>query len=156
MIERQALAARIALANCWADAALGALELIDGAESILAIDEAVAGGLALLDEVLVAGDPASQVMAHAAKAQLYGGMEARMLNTVPSSTDVSPEANALRTSRRAIVEALITPWREAMRAGDQAVIDVVKAHPAIAADPVVRSALRGSRTRLVQRGIATR
>jgi hypothetical protein len=146
---QQALTARMALAGCVADAKLSDLKLIDGQESVIEVETTAAPSVALLDDVILAGDPATKVLGHYAKAQLYAGMSTRMLNAVPPATDASPAAIALRDSRRALVESMLAPWREKTRAAYQAVVDLAKVNQvAVAKNQVVQSAVRDSRARL--------
>jgi len=151
----QALSARISLASCIADARFSALVLIDGQDSITAMDEAAAPSLAMLDEVAAASDPVTQVMATHAKAQLLQTMMNRMTQTVSSSADARPEAQALRETRRAIMQELLVPWRERTLALHSAIDELARTHPTLVRNPVALAAINDSRERL-SRAIAAR
>lgn len=151
----QALSARISLASCIADARFSELPLIDGQESITAMDEAAAPSLAMLDEVAAATDPVTQVMATHAKAQLLQTMMNRMTQTVSVSADARPEAQALRETRRAIMQELLTPWRERTLAIHAAIDELGRTHPTLVRNPVALAAIRDSRERLA-RPVASR
>jgi hypothetical protein len=151
----QQLSARIALAGCIADARIEPLSLIDGQESVLAIQEAVQPAFAMLDEVVDAGDASIKVMALRAKADLYGQMSMKMMNTVPGATNTTPEAASLRETRRQIVDGMVAPWRERMRESHQAIVDLGKKHPELARNPVVQTAIRESERQLAQLAQAT-
>lgn len=144
----QAMSARIALAGCIADARVAELSLIDGQESMLAIDAVVAPPLALLDSVIEAGDPSTKIMALRAKADLYTQLAAKMMNTVPAPANTSPEAATLRELRRQIVDAMVMPWREQVRAAHQTIVDLGRAHPELIRNPVVQGAIQNSEREL--------
>jgi len=142
----QALSARISLAGCMADAKFSELTLIDGQDSVTALDEAAAPSIAMLDEVVVAAaaDPVTQVMATHAKAALYRGMSNRMVQTV-TATDASADAQALKETRRQIVQGLLGPWRDKTNEIYVAVDEIAKANPTIIRNPVALAAIKDSR-----------
>ncbi len=140
-----ALPARISLANCLADARVGKLQLIDGAASVLDIDAALAPSLDLLDQVVRTAEPATRIMAHDAKARLLAGATNRVLATVPPLTATTPEAVALRDSRRQLVDAMVTPWRERAMAEHLAIVELAKAQPALATDRTAGRFVKDSR-----------
>jgi hypothetical protein len=146
----QALSARIALAGCIADARLAPLSLIDGQESVLAIEGAVVPAFHLLDGVVDAGDPSMKVIALRAKADLFAQMCTRMMNTVPPPADTSAEAAALRETRRQIVDGMTQDWRAHAREAHQAVVDLGKRHPELQRNPVVQAAIRDSARQLAE------
>ena len=151
-----ALSARISLASCLADAKFSELQLIDGQDSITQMDEAAVPSFEMLDEVVAAAtDPVTKVMATHAKAQLLQGMINRMTQTVASTADATPEAQALRETRRAIMMELLAPWREKTREFYAAVDEIAKANPTIVKNAVAVAAIRDSREQL-QRPVATR
>lgn len=152
----QALSARISLASCIADAKFSELQLIDGQDSITMMDEAALPSFAMLDEVVAAAtDPVTKVMATHAKAQLLQGMINRMTQTVTSAAAATPEAQALRETRRAIMQELLTPWRNRTRELYAAVDEIAKANPTIVKNPVAVAAIRDSREQL-QRAVAVK
>lgn len=146
----QQLSARIALAGCVADARIAPLSLIDGQESVLAIEEAVLPAFALLDGVIGAGDASVKIMALRAKADLYSAMAVKMMATVPAPVNTSPEAAALRETRRSIVEGMVVPWRERSRESHQAIVELGRKHPELAKNPVVQTSIRDSEQALAQ------
>lgn len=150
----QQLSARIALASCIADARMEPLSLIDGQESVLAIEDAVKPGFAMLDGVVDAGDASVKIMALRAKADLYSVMCMRMMNTVPGSANTTPEAASLRETRRQIVDGMVVPWHERTRETHQAIVDLGKKHPELVRNPVVQTAIRDSERQLAQIALA--
>lgn len=144
-----AYAARISLASCMAEGALAPLKLCDCGESIAAIDKAVAPAIAILDDVIGNADPATQVIAEHTEGQLYVGFATRMLTTLPRPAPGASEAEvALCDMRKQTLEAQLGPWREAAMTSFQHVVDVAKAHPELARNPVVATAVRDSQQRL--------
>lgn len=152
----QALPARIALAGCLVEVGIEPLDLIDASASVLEVSEAIAPAIALLDEVIASGDPAIQVMALHRKALLYAGMTGRMLTTIPPPSSPTREAVALQDSRRRLLEAMLSPWRDEMVRAYQAIVELAIRTPALAANPVARTAIRDSRQRLEQHDRAVR
>jgi hypothetical protein len=151
----QQLSARIALATCLADARGSALQLIDGPESVLALEQAAEQAFAILDNVVDAGDPAAKIMALRAKADLYAAMSARMASTVPPAASATAEAAALRDTRRHIVEGMTLPWRDRGRELHEAIIELGRKNPQLARNPVAQAAIRDSE-RQVAVPVATR
>jgi hypothetical protein len=144
----QQLPARIALASCMADAAMQPLKLIDGQESVVAIEEAVKPAFALLDNVIDVGDAAVKIVALRTRADLYGQMGAKLMMTVPPLMTNTPEAAALRDTRKQIVEGLIEPWKEMSRSNHQAIVDLGRHHPELVKNPVAQTAIRDSERQL--------
>lgn len=144
----QQLPARIALASCIADASMQPLKLIDGQESVLAIETAVAPALALLDNVIDVGDAAVKIVALRTRADLYGQMGAKMMTTVPPLMTNTPEAAALRDTRKQILEGMVEPWKELSRSNHQAIVDLGRHHPELVKNPVVQTAIRDSERQL--------
>jgi hypothetical protein len=151
----QVLSARISLASCIADAKFSEMQLIDGQDSITAMDEVALPSFAMLDEVVAAAtDPVTKVMATHAKAQLLHVMINRMTQTVTSSVAATPDAQALRETRRQIMQELLTPWRDRTREVYLQVDEIAKANPTIVKNPVAVAAIRDSREQL-QRSVAS-
>jgi hypothetical protein len=149
-----ALAGRISLANCLAiDAGAKLPKLCDCAESIAAVDAAIEPSVALLDEVVAAGEAPTQILAEHAKADLYSAMRSRLASTVPPS-DGSDAGNALRDSRRAVLDAQLAPWDAAIKTSAEHVVELVKANPKLATNPALETAIESSRRRLA-RAVAT-
>jgi len=151
----QQLSARIALATCLSDARASALPLIDGQESVLALEQASEQAFAILDNVADVGDPAVKIMALRAKADLYTAMASRMAATVPPAASATPEAAALRDTRRQIVEGMVQPWRDRGRELHEAIVELGRKHPQLARNPVAQTAIRDSE-RVLAVPVATR
>lgn len=144
----QRMSARIALAGCLADVAIAPLSLIDGQESVVALDEAVGPAMALLDGVAQSKDAAMQIMALRAKADLFGTMIARMQRTVPRPKRSTFENDSLYDTRKKIVDGLVTPWRDRAREAHQAIVEIAEAHPELVRNPVATASIRESRRQL--------
>jgi hypothetical protein len=113
------------------------------------VDAAVAPALRVLDDAIGAADPALEVIGEHAEGELYTGLVTRLLATLPR---VGPDATgaeiALRDARKQTLEAQLGPWREAAMASFQHVVDTAKAHPELANNPAVATAVRDSQQRL--------
>lgn len=144
-----ALSARISLASCMADHAIAPLALCDCGASIGEVDAAAAPALRVLDDVIAVGDPATQVIAEHTEGELYAGFATRLLGTLPRVAPGAGESEvALRDMRKQTLEAQLGPWREAAMTSFQHVVDLAKAHPELASNPVVTTAVRDSQRRL--------
>lgn len=144
-----ALSARISLASCMAEHAIAPLALCDCADSVVAIDAAVKPALALLDDVIGNGDPATQVLAEHAEGRLYVGFTARLMATLPAIAPGAAESEvALRDIRKQTLEAQLAPWREAAMAAFEHVVELARAHPELTRAPAVATAVRDSQQRL--------
>jgi hypothetical protein len=151
-----ALTARIALAGCLSDQAIAALSLCDCGESIAAVDTAVAPAIAILDDVIGNADPATQVLAEHAEGALYVSFSQKLLATLPKvGPDASEAETSLREMRRQTLDAQLAPWREAAMTSFQHVVEAVKAHGELSANPAVASAARDSEQQLAAT-VATR
>lgn len=151
-----ALSARISLAVCMADRAVASLALCDCGESLLAVDTAAEPALALLDEVIDAGDPASQAIAEHAEGELHAGFTVRLLATLPAlRPDASPAEATLREMRRQTLDAQLAPWRDAATRSFQRVVELARAHPELAEHTAVRAAVRDSQERLTRQPAAS-
>jgi hypothetical protein len=151
-----ALPARVSLASCIAEHAIAPLELCDCGASIAAIDAAAAPAIALLDDVVTNGDPASQAIAEHTEGQLYAGFVIRMMATLPALGPTATEAEiALRDMRKQTLELQLAPWREAAMTSFQHVVEIARAHPELTKNPVVATAVRDSERRLAAE-VATR
>jgi len=154
----RALGARVSLASCLADAAMSGLQLIDGEESVLALEEALAPSRGLLDEVLALApvrDAETRLVAQRAIATLYAGAASRMLQTVPPPVDGSDASQALRDIRLANVETMITPWRDVELKAHAEIVKLAAEHPRLARDRAYVKTIAASRARVGQ-PIATR
>lgn len=144
----QQLTGRIALATCLADARQSSLELIDGQESVLALEAASEQAFAMLDNVVDVGDASVKIIALRAKADLYSALVTKMLMTVPPRADASAESQALQDTRRQIVEGMVQPWRDRGRELHQTIVELGRTHPELAKNPVAQTAIRDSERQL--------
>jgi hypothetical protein len=142
-----ALAARIRVAGCIADQATAKLDLCDCGASILELATAIEPAVALLDEVIAAGDPTARILAAHAKGELYTSLRVRMLATIPTG-DATTEGAALRDSRKAMLEPQLAPWADEANTAFARVVELAKANPKLLANPVVRTAVDTSKQRL--------
>jgi len=144
-----ALAARISLASCLADAKLLALTgLCDCEDSMLAIDEAMKPSFTLLDEVVAAtADDTQKIIATRAKAEMYTTMTTKMQATLPPPTG-GESAVALHNARKGLLDGLLGRWRDDAAASYERIVAIVKANPKLEKNPVVASALRVAKDRL--------
>ena len=142
-----ALSARISLANCLADVKAAPLKLCDCEDSMLALDDAMKHSFELLDEVAVAGDEVTKIIAVRAKAELYQTMTTRMLATLPPPGG-DESSIALHNARKAILDGLLGRWRNAAASSYERIVAIVKANPKLEKNQVVASALRTAKDRL--------
>jgi len=144
-----ALSARVSLASCMADRAIAPLALCDCGESVLAVDAAVAPAIALLDNAIEVGDPATQVIAEHAEGKLYLGFVARLRATLPGpAAGADDAAGRLHDLRKQTLEVQLAPWHEAAMAAFQHVVDTAKAHPELASHAAAAAAIRDSQQQL--------
>jgi len=148
--KTQALSARISLASCLADQNSKSLVLCDCEQSVIDVNEAIDPSLALLDEVVLYGDPATRILARYAQGEILSGFAQRMLATVPAPLNASEEAIALRDTRLDILLPLIQPWQERARAAYADVDKIARANPQLAKNPAVLAAVRSTRAKLSQ------
>jgi hypothetical protein len=142
-----ALSARLSLAGCLADQRLAPLELLDCQDSVLAVEQATAPSFELLDGVIAAGDLSMKLLGEHAKGELYTSLAIRMQGTVPSGSS-DPASLALRDSRKAILDSFLAPWRDQANTAFEHVVAIAKAHPELAKNPVVKTAVSASQQRL--------
>ena len=140
----EALPARVALAGCVAEAAFDGLSLLDCQDSVIAVDDAAAPSFALLASVIAAGDPAHQLAAEHARAELYLAMIARMAATVPAPAEPTDAARALHATRTELLDALLAPWRDHAAHAYERVVAIAKANPRLARDAAAQAAVRAS------------
>lgn len=138
----QAMSARIALANCMADARLAPLKLLDTQESMLEVEAAIAPSFELLDDVIARAGAQNQLLAHHAKMRIVQQCATRMLAAVPPAAQPTVEAAQLRDSRRVLVEAMIAPWRAQIADEARAANEIAASNPKLAKIASVALALR--------------
>jgi hypothetical protein len=107
--------ASISTANCMAELAMNKVVATNTDESIAALDAAVRPSIAMLDAIIVDGDPGYRIMAEYAKADLYQALAVRMRNTIPRSpTGLTGEAFEAAVDgwqrSHADLEHKIEPW----------------------------------------------
>jgi hypothetical protein len=103
--------------------------------------------VALLDEVIAAGDPAMQLLAEHAKGELFTSLRVRMLATIPTG-DATLAGQQLRDSRQAMLEAQLAPWAEVANTAFTHVVELGRANPKLLANPVVRTAVDSGKQRI--------
>jgi hypothetical protein len=110
-IPTPALAARIALATCGAQARFGALKLTPDDAGVKAISDAAKPSFDLLDEVIKANDPTLSPIASKARSDLFVSMAVRMRNSIPPIT-MQTVGTALteHDQAHAALEPKIKPW----------------------------------------------
>ena len=141
-----ALAARISLASCLPAARLAGETLLDTQDSILVVEAANAPSFALLEDVIAAGDPVQRLLAEHTRGELYMAMIVRMKQTVPPPGDEA--STALHVSRTAVLDTMVSPWQERATAAYERVVELAKANPQLARNPVVERAVRSAKQRL--------
>jgi hypothetical protein len=143
-----ALSARISLATCLATEHVKALALCDCEQSIHELDAASAQSLALLDEAVAVGEPATKILALQAEADLLASFATRILGTVPPPVDGSEAALALHDTRATLIQPLVLPWQQKARELYQQLDTIARANPRLAKNAAVLAAVRASRTKL--------
>lgn len=143
----RAFGARVTLASCLADEAMRGLDLIDGEESVIAIDEALGPSCVLLEQVIDRGAPEQQLQAQRTLAGLYAGAASRLLQTVPRAADTTETAQALHNIRVANIETMIAPWREAEADAHAAIVKLAADNPRLARDRAYATTIATSRAR---------
>jgi hypothetical protein len=151
--KAQAFSARISLASCLVDQAAKPLVLCDCEQSIIDINAAIDPSMALLDEVVLLGDPVTKILARHTQGELLTSFAQRVLATIPpaiDSTDVG-----LRETRLAMVQPLIQPWLARAQAAFTELDKIARTNPQLAKNPAVLAAVRSSRAKLAQSASAT-
>jgi hypothetical protein len=149
-----ALSARIALATCLVDESSKPLVLCDCEQSVVELGAALAPGLAMLDEVFTAGDPAMQILARQAQGELLVRFATRMLATVPPPVNRTSEALALRETRLQMLRPLVSPWLVRAQSLFTDLERIARAHPQLEKNAAVVAAVRSARTQLTQSSTA--
>ncbi len=110
-IPTPALAARIALATCGAQARFATLKLTPDDAGVKALTDAAKPSFDLLDEVIKANDSALSPIATKAKTDLYVSMAVRLRNSIPPITmqTVGPALQE-HDQAHAALEPKIKPW----------------------------------------------
>ena len=153
--KNQALSARISLAACLVDEKSRPLVLCDCEQSVNEINAILDPSLALLDDVVAAGEPAMQVLARYTQGGLLAGFAQRMLSTVPPPVDTSEASLALRDTRVTMLAPLIQPWLMRAQGAFTQVDKLARENPTLGKNPAVVAAVRTSRDKLSQ-GVANR
>lgn len=136
--DRPLYAAAVSVATCVADNRLALLgELPDDLRSAVAIAEAAAPSLQLLDEVSKIADPEHRLRAHHARGNLWLAMAARMRKAV------APAPKPGTTQRRADVERVIAPWLE-QAASDFAEVREIAQSGQLTTTPAITRVVRDS------------
>lgn len=113
-IATPALAARIALATCGANARFAALKLTPDDAGLKALSDAAKPSFDLLDEVIKANDATLSPIAQKARVDLLVSMVVRMRNSIPPITMQTVGAPlAEHDQAHAALEPKIKPWLDA-------------------------------------------
>jgi hypothetical protein len=140
------LAAYTSVASCMATARLRELSVSPTQASVDAMNAAIATSIALYDAVIQNGDVKDQLFAEYAKADLYSGVNTRLLASVSA-----PDNPASVNQAMALGEA----WRVNARDGYHAVAQLGVGTGLATTDPMVAYEVRDSQ-RSQSSGIATR
>jgi hypothetical protein len=146
----QALSARITLAGCLVDQRTKPLVLCDCEQSVQDLASAASQSLALLDDVIAIGDPATKILALQARGDLLQGFATRILATVPAPTDGSEAAMNLHDTRLSLITPLVQPWQQQAHDAYTEVDRLARANPPLAKNVAVVAAVRSARARLAQ------
>jgi hypothetical protein len=146
--QNQALSARTSLARCLVEARMRPIVLCDCEQSVRDLDAASAQSLALLDEVIQVGDPATRILALQVQGDLLAGFTTRILGSVPQPIDPTQAAIALHDARLSLIQPLVVPWQERARSAYQQLETIARANPALANHAAVVVAVRSSRAKL--------
>jgi hypothetical protein len=141
-VTRVALSAKVSLAVCEARERMRAIALTDYEQSTREMIEAVTPSLELLQDVRANPDVAWQVIALHASASLRMGMAVRVLGGVPAlSRNETPELVAVDDLRSEILRERIRHWFDRAHADYLEIDRLVSAHPDLADNPLVATAL---------------
>lgn len=146
--QNQALSARISLASCLVEERVKPLVLCDCEQSVRDLESASVQSLALLDEVIQVGDPATKVLALQVQGDVLAGFATRMLNTVPQPVDANEASIALRDTRLSLIQPHVIPWQQRARAAYQQLETIARGNPQLAKNTAVVAAVRSSRAKL--------
>jgi hypothetical protein len=126
---RQRYSAEMSLASCAASARMDAATLPGGDKSIDALGAAIEPSLTILDDVSLSRDPAYQILAADARADLYVAAITRA-----------------RAAERDVDECSLAPWQAAADRAYDTASNLARIHPGIViGDPVVASAVQHGR-----------
>jgi hypothetical protein len=142
-IDKPAFEAHLSFAQCAGAARLAALtNVADSEEGMKAVQAAIDPSMAMLDEVIKAGDPQYTVIGEALKAQLWVAAAVRMRNSIPPVTPTTVgEPLADHDKRHAALEPKIKPWLDQAAAGFERVKTAAASKPELASNPVVKAAV---------------
>lgn len=153
--KNAALSAQISLATCLVDQRSKSLVLCDCEQSVLDVNAVLEPSLLMLDQVYVAGDPATKILARHAQGEMLSSFAARMLATVPPPATNTEAATALRDTRLAMVQPLVQPWQARAQAVFSDLDKIARANPQLAKNAAVVAAVRSGRAKLSS-GVAKR
>jgi hypothetical protein len=141
----------VSLAICIAHEQSRAIPVCDCEESVHQLDDAIAPGLALLDELASGDDVAWHVVAIHTEGELYAELASRVLAAVPAVPPGSEdEAVSLHDLRVQLVQPVIQPWLELAHDRFGEVERIASQHPELAKNPTADAAVRDSRRRLAR------
>jgi hypothetical protein len=104
--------AAISTANCMVMARTRGLELTPTADSVAALDDAVAPAIEILDRVIKTGDAEHKIIALYSKAGIFEGNAARMLSALPRLSPQMGSKEVVDHYREVrVTDELTQPWR---------------------------------------------
>jgi hypothetical protein len=145
-IDKPAYEQHISFAHCAASSKLSALAgLADDDAGMKSVQGAIDPSVAMLDEVIKAGDAQYAIIAEALKAQLWVAAAVRMRNSIPPITMTTVgEPLADHDRRHAALEPKIKPWLDLAAAGFSNVKAAAASKPELASNPVVKAAVEAA------------
>jgi hypothetical protein len=99
----------------------------------------------MLDDVFATNDPALQILARHAQAELLTSLVTRMLATVPPPANDTAAAVNLRELRLQMVRLMIDPWQTRAQNAYAEIDRIARSHPELAKNPAVVAAVRRAR-----------
>ncbi|MGE5180494.1 MAG: hypothetical protein ACM31C_00455 [Acidobacteriota bacterium] len=128
--------AAISTASCMVSTRTRSLRVDATADSVAALDAAVAPALAILDRVIRVADTEHKLIAYYVKADILSGNTARLLATLP---EISPQVTSKEVRERAALvrsaDALTLRWRQRALASRREIVRLAGREP----DIVVRN-----------------
>ncbi len=159
--DTPALAARLSMASCGAEARLRGVTITDDAAGIAVVQTALEPSLATFDDVARNDDPRFQILAAHARADLLFGAVTRMRASIPSVSAVAKgdeliREDADRAARRAALEPKLAPWISDATAACQRVLQLAQQYPQATDDLVVAAAVQHAQQDLDAEGLGAR
>lgn len=125
--------AAISTASCMVITRTRRLALAPNAQSVRALDDAVAPALAILDRVIRSADPEHVLLALYAKRDILAGNTARLLATLPKASPMmSGMAQHDRDKQVGVADQLTETWRRRAANDGKLIAIVLRDHPELA------------------------